>query len=144
MSDKIKILSTSKKDIASFDNRAWPSEDLAHYGEKIIWIEKKFTFKAVSSGCIIGSACGKFEAGVIYLETLIIDSNFRGKKIGTLLLNKIINWGLKLGAHKIFLFTMLHWEACRFYEKLGFKITGKLSKHYLKRDFVILTKYLDH
>lgn len=48
----------------------------------------------------------------------------------------------KMRAHKIYLFTGKSWSAGRFYEKLGYKKTADLSKHYFKVDFVVYSKTL--
>lgn len=45
-------------------------------------------------------------------------------------------------AHKICLFTGKSWSARKFYEKLGYKKTADLPKHYFKVDFVIYSKIL--
>lgn len=59
-----------------------------------------------------------------------------------MLVAEVEKFGKQLGAHKIFLFTMEKWEASRFYESIGNRKTGMLTKHYLKRDFIIYSKLI--
>jgi ribosomal protein S18 acetylase RimI-like enzyme len=136
----ISIQECSKEDIAEFDQREWKAEDIAHYGETVNWIEKKFVFKAMNGNQIVGSAKGKFESGVVNLDTLIVAQDARGEGVGKKLLEKIIDFGKKMGGHKIYLYTMPHWESYKFYIAQGFEQVAQIPNHYLKRDFVIMEK----
>lgn len=139
---KVNISNTTEKEIKNFEEKTWHEEDLLHYGGPIRWIKRKFIFKATENGKIIGTVKGKFEAGVIFVETLIVAKDKRKGGIGRKLMEKVREFGKQLDAHKIFLFTMEEWRASKFYEALGFKKTGNLPSHYLKRDFVIYSKLL--
>ena len=138
----IKIKKATKDEIADFDIDAWHGEDIKHYGERVNWVEKEFAFKVIKDEQIVGTAKGKFEAGVIYLQTIIVSKNHRRKGVGKTLIDKILDWAMPLHAHKIILFTMPEWDSCKFYESIGFKQSGTLPNHYLKRDFVIYSKDL--
>lgn len=142
MSD-VKIEPADKNELINFDVEAWHGENIEHYGEIVDWVEKDFIFKALIDNQIIGSAKGKFEAGVIYLQTIIVSKKHRRKGIAKMLLDKIFEWAKPYNAHKIMLFTMPSWDSCKFYESLGFRLAGKLPNHYLKRDFVIYSKDID-
>lgn len=139
---KIKISEATDKEIGDFEEKAWRGEDLEHYGEPVSWIVKKFIFKASENGKIVGVTEGKFEAGVVYISTLIVAKGKRRQGIGEMLAKRVEKFGRDLGTHKIFLFTMEEWEAGRFYEKLGYKKTGNLPHHYLKRNFTIYSKLI--
>jgi GNAT superfamily N-acetyltransferase len=140
--DKINITTATKKEVADFEEKAWHGEDMEHYGETVEWVDKEFVYKATDDGKIIGAAKGKFKAGVIHLQTIIVTKSYRKKGVGKMLIDKIVNWGKNLRAHKIMLSTMEKWEASKFYERLGFQKSGMLPKHYLKRDFIIYSKLI--
>lgn len=137
---KVNISKATKEEIASFDEKAWRGEDLEHYGEPVSWVKKDFIFKATENGKIVGVIKGKFEAGVVYISTMVVARDKRRQGIGKMLVERAEKFGKDLGAHKVFLFTIEEWDASRFYEKLGYKKTGDLPNHYLKRDFVIYSK----
>jgi GNAT superfamily N-acetyltransferase len=137
---KIFINETTEKDIENFCENAWRGEDIEHYGKPIHWVVKKFIFKATEDGKIVGVAIGKYESGVIFIDTIIVMKDKRGQGIGTKIVKKVEKFGKKLGGHKIYLFTMEKWEASRFYQKLGYKKTGDLLHHYLRKDFTIYSK----
>jgi len=136
------ITSAKLVEISAFAKKSWAGENIEHYGEQIHWVEEKFLFKAIDNGHLVGYTLGEFEAGVIFLKELIIDKTERGKGIGKALIDYLAShsWKKCGKAHKIYLFTMESWKASKFYKKLGFRITAKFPKHYLKRDFVVFSK----
>lgn len=139
---KVTISKAIEKEIKNFEEKTWRGEDIEHYGKPVRWIKRKFIFKATENGKIIGTVKGKFVAGVIFVETLIVAKDKRERGVGRKLMERVEEFGKQFAAHKIFLFTMEEWQASKFYEALGFKKTGKLLNHYLKRDFVIYSKLL--
>ncbi len=119
----------------------WRKVDMVHYGFPVTkWVEKKFRFKAVEENKIIGIIDGKIEAGTIYIETLIVAKNSRGKDIGTSLLITAEAFGKKYGAHRTWLVTGKNWAENIFYTKLGFTKAGELPDFFLHTDFVIYTR----
>lgn len=138
----IKIIRTSKKSVKDFNDKAWHSVDLEHYGRRIEWSEHKFRFKALDGERIVGTISGKFEAEVLYIGTLIVDKNEQRKGIGKALMQRAEEFGIKLGAHKIYLVTGKDWNARKFYELLGFKKEADFPNHYFHIDFVVYSKYL--
>ncbi len=138
----VDVTKATKGEIKAFDERAWHGENIEHYGKPVEWVEKKFVFKATENGKIIGAIKGKFEVGVIYINTLIVDKSKRRQGVGRQLIERVEKFGKQLHAHKIFLFTMEEWKASQFYKSLGYRKTGNLPKHYLKKNFVIYSKLI--
>lgn len=136
------ISETDEKSIKAFNKKEWYYADMEHYKKPIKWISKPLIFKAQEDGKIVGTVKAHYDMGVVYIKNLIVTSKKRRRGIGKKLLQKVEKKGRKLGAHKIYFYTMEEWESVYFYEKLGFKKTAELKKHYLKKDFVIYTKLL--
>lgn len=133
----IEISKATKKDSLF---KEWRLMDIPHYGKKIDFFEKKFRFKAVEDGVLIGTIDGKYELGVVYIGTLITAEKERGRGVGTMLVKKAEEFGKKYGAHKTWLVTGKDWSENIFYKKLGFKLVGKLPDFYHRKDFVIYTR----
>ncbi len=138
----IKIKKTNEEDIKAFNKEEWYYADMEHYKKPVKWISKPLIFKAEENGEIVGTVKAHYDMGVIYGKNLIVDRKKRKQGIATKLLQKIEQEGKKLGAHKIYFYTMEEWESTSFHKKMGFKKTAELKKHYLKRDFVIYTKLI--
>lgn len=139
----IKISKATGKEIKEFNKKEWHKADIEHYGEPVRWLEKNIILKATEKGKIVGTVKAKYDGGVIYVRNLIVAKDKRGQGIGKRLMEEIEKIGKKLNTHKIFLFTMEKWDASKFYKNLGYKKTADLPKHYLKRDFVIYSKFLE-
>ena len=139
---KVFIKKASKEEVKKFGKKEWRKFDIEHYGRSFKWVEKEFLFKAIDSGKIAGYVKFKYVCGVVYLSTLIIASEKRGKGIGKKLMERVERTAKNLKAHKIFLFTGEKWDVGQFYEKLGYKKTGDLPKHFHKVNFVIYSKIL--
>jgi ribosomal protein S18 acetylase RimI-like enzyme len=140
---KIVISKATEKEIESFNKKVWKEADQEHYGLGARWVSKEIIFKAVERRKIIGTVKAKYDSGVIYVKNVIIAKSKRRQGIGRQLMAKIEEAGKKLGGHKIYLFTGKKWVSSRkFYEKLGYKKTGDLPKHFFKHDFVIYSKMI--
>jgi len=134
------ISSAREKEIKKFHHQAWQEADLEHYGPGVKWVSKFFILKARENGEIVGTIKAKYDAGVVYIQHLIVAADKRRLGVGQKLLQELEKRTKKLGAHKLFLFTGKNWTACKFYEKLGFKKIIDLPNHYLKRTFVVYSK----
>jgi len=139
----VKISKATGKEIAVFSEKFWMDENIEHYGKPVKWLVKQYIFKATRNKKILGYIKGKFVVGVIYINTIIVDKNFRKKGIGKMLIKRVEEYAQKMNAHKIYFFTMETWAASKFYKKLGYNKSGILKKHYLKKDFVIYTKFIN-
>lgn len=138
----ILISKATEKEFDSLSEKMWRDEDIEHYGKSVNWTIKDFIFKASDDSKIIGRIDGKIEAGVVFIDSLIVDKNQRGKGVGKKLVAAVEMFGKEHKAHKVYLFTMEEWQASKFYKKLGYQKSGTLPKHYLGRDFVIYSKML--
>lgn len=136
----IKILKALKKDVKNWSKEEWHKVDIAHYGRPVEWDERKFRFKAVEDGKLVGLITGRHEAGVIYIATLITAGEARGKGIGTKLVQKAEEYGKRLNAHKMWLITGKDWSENAFYQKLGFNLVATLPDFHFHKDFVIYTR----
>lgn len=135
----IKISKATSKDSLLHE---WYRVNVPHYGKSIEWNEKKFRFKAVNDGKLVGTIDGKYESGVIYIGSLITAESDRGKGIGTLLIKKAEEFGRKLGAHRTWLITGKDWAENAFYKKLGFEQIGNLPDFHFHKDFVVYTRLI--
>lgn len=138
----IKIIKTDKKSVKNFNEKAWHKVDFEHYGKRVDWVEKKFRFKALDDGRLVGTISGKFESGVLYVGALIVDEKERGGGIGKILTERAEEYGRKLGAHKVYLTTGKGWKSCKFYESLGYKKEADFPNHYFGKDFIVYSKFL--
>lgn len=118
----------------------WHKVDVPHYGRAIQWNEKKFRFKAVEDGKLIGTVDGKHASGVVYIDSLITVESVRGRGVGKLLVDKVVEFGRKLKAHRIWLITGKSWKENGFYQKIGFEKTADLPDFHFHTDFVIYTR----
>lgn len=139
----IKISEAKPEETKDLVKSEWPDVDQALYGERN-WVEKDFLFKADRDGVVVGSIMGKYAAGVLYVDDLIVAKSERGKGIGKMLMSKAEEFGKENGAHKTYLITKKEGNvaARKLYDNLGYLITGEFKNHYYHFDFVIYEKPL--
>ncbi len=138
---KLIVTKRKNKKIVDFEKKEWVQVDLEHYGKNWDWTKKIFRIAAVEDQ-ILGSLRMEIEAGVAYLNTLIVSSSQGKRGIGKTLLKKAERIAIENGAHKMYLVTGKTWDAVGFYEKLGYEKTGYLPNHYNHKDFIEMTKFL--
>jgi RimJ/RimL family protein N-acetyltransferase len=87
------------------------------------------------AGRIIGTlGIEKASYGVADLG-MLVDDQWRGRGIGSGLLDAAIAWARSVGAHKVALQMWPHNERARaLYEKFGFVEEGRLVRHYRRRN----------
>jgi hypothetical protein len=78
----ITISKSTKEEIKPFNAKEWVATDVKYYGENNDWVEEVFVFKAVEEGEIVGTIYGKFAAGVLYIDDLIVTKPKRNLGIG--------------------------------------------------------------
>lgn len=139
---KIKVSSKGSKKLKTFNKKEWPSANLEHFGHNQDWNAKRYVLEAYDEQKIVGILGFKTEAGVAYIGTMLVARNKRRKGIGRLLLEKVVEVAKRDNVHKIYLQTGKDWQSVKFYEKLGYKITGQLPNHYFHKDFIELTKFI--
>jgi len=135
------VSKSTKEEIKPFNAKEWVATNVKYYGEGKNWVEEDFVFKAVEEGEIVGTIYGKFAAGVLYIDDLIVTKTKRNLGIGKKLMEKAEEFGKEKKAHKAYLITGEDWNEARgFYEKMGYKKTGDFVNHYNNSDFVIYEK----
>lgn len=142
---KIKISSTTEKDVENFEIENWREEDLKHYGREVSWNEWKpnfFLFKAEVDGETLGVIGGHCIGGVLFIERIIVSKQHRGIGVGSKLINQAESYAKDKKLHKAYLYTGKGWESNKFYLIHGYKKTGEMPKHFMKKDFSIYSKDL--
>ena len=81
-----------------------------------------------------------YPGGVLYMDVLFVDEEYRGQDLGTHLLNKVEMQAKEIGATLVHLATF-DFQAKDFYLKMGYKVFGVLENspkghkcYYLKKD----------
>jgi RimJ/RimL family protein N-acetyltransferase len=97
----------------------------------------------LSYGAFVAEADGKVVGyiglrlapyGVVTIAMAILEG-FRGRGVGTLLVERGIAWARQAGAHKLALEVWPHNEAAiALYKKMGFTEEGRLRRHYRRRN----------
>jgi len=73
------------------------------------------------------------DAGFVW--NIAIDRSYRGHGIGRALMERVFQWGRDGGLRAIILETQTNnWHACRFYQKVGFQLTGIDDHFYTNED----------
>jgi len=112
--------------------------------------QKKFIGKlALNSNNIIGFTWGykvpfeKFpflkevvSESTTYIDELAVKSDFRRKKIGSMLTNMLIADALKMGCNIVILRTDINGTAYIFYQRLGFENTEVRDPQYPERTYM--------
>lgn len=88
----------------------------------------KLIIKAIDKAdCIIAGIHAQIGGGWLYIANLWVDEKHRGKGIGKKLLGLAEKAASEKRCHGIYLYTY-SFQNPRFYEKLGYRIFGKLEK----------------
>ena len=70
-----------------------------------------------------------------WVWNIAVDRSYRGQGLGRALMGRIIRWGRRKGLRAIIIETQSNnWPACRFYQQLGFQLTGLDDHYYTNHD----------
>ncbi len=139
----IKITTKMSRKLFSFSEKVWKTADVQYYGKQIDWKKEMLIIQAYNKDELAGVLELYMQAGVMHIQDLVVDFAQQKQGIGTALMNKAEEIAKQNNMHKIYLETGKTWGVRKFYEKLGFSLTGELPKHYAKQDYVEYTKLLN-
>jgi ribosomal protein S18 acetylase RimI-like enzyme len=111
---------------------------------------RKLAFALVEKGKTVGGITGKMNYNRCHVSGLGIEKEFRNGGYGVLLMKKIEEAAIELGA-KIITVSTQDFQAREFYEKLGYRVFGKLedcpfdgtTKYYMSKRVVVTDTCLD-
>jgi len=138
----IKILDNLSDDAINFVKSEWAKADFIHFGRKIQWSKEKKVFQAYENGAIVGVLELTIQAGVMYIDELIIRQDMQRKGFGKRLMQKAEDVAREQKLHKMYLDTGKDWPAAKFYEALGYEKTGELPNHFENADYAVYSKFL--
>ncbi len=130
------------KSLEDFQKQEWVPADLAHFGREIDWSKKYKIYTASDDGKLVGVLELCIQAGVMHVEALIVKHDKYGQGVGKQLMSKAEALAEELKLHKIYLGTGKTWDATKFYEALGYNISGELPNHFEHQTYVVYQKLL--
>lgn len=114
---------------APFDMEDVGRQILAHVGD-----EKRGVFVTEIDGCVVATATVYFTTPGVTTFGMMVAADRRGRGIGPVLLERVINWSRDRGAHKVSLQVWPHNQhAMALYDRAGFEVEGFLRGHYRRR-----------
>lgn len=132
-----------QKKVEDFSREEWREQDIEYFGKDFIWKYEVYTLTAKEKTQILGLVKFIINEDVVFVDSLIVGKKFRGQGIGKLLMQKMEDFVKAKNCHKIHLYTGKGWKTEDFYKSIGFQKTAELPRHFLKKDFVEYTKFLD-
>ena len=106
-------------------------------------------YVAVSEGEMVGQLSMELQASNVAELGMLVAREWRGRGIGTALVEAGLQWARAAGSHKVTLQMWPHNDAARaLYRKFGFVEEGRLHRHYRRRngelwDAVVMGLVLD-
>lgn len=140
---KINLVKKVGKETVEFEEKEWEEYNIEHYGKNAVWKSGKYSIVAKEKGKTIGILRFSHDAGVVFVKSLVVTKHKQLQGIGRKIMEQLEVEVKKLDCHKIYLYTGEDWEAIHFYEKLGFKKTAHLPNHYMRKNFIEYTKFLE-
>lgn len=138
----IQIADTISEDAVDFVKNEWKNAGIVHFGRIVNWKKEKKTLQAIEENEIVGVLELTMQAGVMYIDELIIKQDRQGHGIGKTLMEKAEELARERKLHKIYLDTGKTWLATKFYEALGYQKTGELPNHFEHADYIIYSKLI--
>lgn len=138
----IQIVDTISPDAIKFVKEEWTKADIPHFGHVVNWKKEKKVLQAMDENKIVGILELIMQAGVMYIDELIVAEIHHGEGVGKTLMEKAEEIAKVNNMHKIYLDTGKNWPAVKFYEALGYEKTGEFPKHLEGVDYVIFSKFL--
>jgi ribosomal protein S18 acetylase RimI-like enzyme len=143
MSISISEIKGASVELEEFKKKEWHLADLEHYGGPRPYTKSFHKFIATDDeGKIIGMLELEIEANVAYIDGILVASDQKGKGIGKELMLFCEKFAKEKKCTKVWLDTEEGWGAVKFYEKLGYQLTGTHKGHHLGKDGLIYTKFI--
>lgn len=99
------------------------------------WMREGTYFIAITRDTIVGVVCCELNHGTCVLKYMAVDSSFRRQGIGTLLVQRTLEFAKDNKALKVWLDTLpTLTDAISLYQRFGFKKVGELKKHFWGAD----------
>jgi GNAT superfamily N-acetyltransferase len=107
------------------------------------WLSKETYFVAITNKTIVGVVGCFMEHGTCKAIHMVVDKTWRGKGIGSTLLNTVEEFAREHQAHKLWFDTSTRLvDAIHFYKHKGFRVAGELQRHFWGEDIVLFEKLL--
>ena len=134
-----------KEAVEAFSEREWGAVDVEQFGfhNPEAWKRKWHYLGAYEGGGIVGAAAFVIEAGVGYLDDLIVGAGYRGRGIGGQLLARFEGICRGDGCHKVRLLTDADSWAEKFYKQKGYFREALLQRDYLEEGMAMTAKFLE-
>ncbi len=141
----MEIVEAKREAVEPFLDREWRAVDLERFGfyDPEAWKRKWHYLAAYEGGDIVGVATFVIEAGVGYLDDLIVGAGNRGRGIGSQLLARFEEMCQEEGCHKVKLVTDADSRAENFYKQKGYFREAFLQREYLEEDMAMMAKFLE-
>ncbi len=135
---------TVEIDVAEFADRVWAEYHQEQGHLSADYQTHKLVFVARDSeDMVIGMATGSIMAGVGHLSELLVDATYRGKGLGSALLEVFENRCIEDNCHKLTVHTERNGPARSFYEHRGWELEAIHYRDMAGLDYVRLVKFLD-
>jgi GNAT superfamily N-acetyltransferase len=140
-----RIATTTPDEVREFLRREWAAEDRQRWGEETVsWEKETHLLRAMGDGQTAGVAKFSIKGGVAHLSEIIVAQAQRGRGIGTQLMIRFEKAAREAGCHKLSLRTVEGAPSVRFYRRLGYRVEGKMARHYHGLTFLQFYKFLDY
>jgi len=105
------------------------------------WLSKETYFVAVVRETIVGVVGCSIEHGACKAVHMAVEKAFRGKGIGSALLNEVEEFARNHQARKLWFDTSTRLiDAIQFYKHKGFRVVGELQRHLWGEDILLFEK----
>ena len=135
------ILDPPAEDVEAID-RGLHAYNLAHLGEDVIYDYHPLAVVVRDEeGAVVGGVHGELCWGWLYIKTMWVAEDYRGRGIGTHLLAQLESVAVARGFHQAHLETT-DFQALAFYLKNGYEVFGRLPNKPLGHTWYYLNKDL--
>jgi len=107
------------------------------------WLEQDAYFVVEQKDCVVAALGCEQRHGTLHLVHLVTHPDYRRSGYGEALMRRAEQHAMEIGAVKLWFDTAPGLKAAqRLYEKLGYRICGRLNRHYWGTDVILYEKVL--